>query len=147
MCGIKPNRSHVDGMKTCNDCKEVYPANLDYFYSQGIGKNNLQRLSSYCKSCMSIRDKARSKKDGINRRKSSKYKVPHEIIVALHNKGCCQICGNNDESAFAIDHCHLTGKVRDLLCRNCNLALGYVNDNPEILIKMVEYLRFHKEAT
>jgi hypothetical protein len=55
----------------------------------------------------------------------------------------CTICGKTikeNGKALAIDHDHKTGKVRALLCSRCNLMLGIVNDNLDILKKAVEYL-------
>jgi hypothetical protein len=39
-----------------------------------------------------------------------------------------------------IDHCHLTGMFRGLLCSSCNLALGKVGDDPSTLRRLAEYL-------
>jgi len=39
-----------------------------------------------------------------------------------------------------IDHDHITGKVRGLLCRSCNIALGAVRDNPDRLRALIDYL-------
>lgn len=39
---------------------------------------------------------------------------------------------------LAVDHNHTTGKIRGLLCTKCNLALGLVNEQPELL---VNYMR------
>lgn len=62
----------------------------------------------------------------------------------VEQNGCCAIC-NMHQSEFkrvlAIDHCHNTGKVRGLLCIKCNMCLGGVNDNIEILQKMIKYLK------
>lgn len=51
----------------------------------------------------------------------------------------CDACGQRVEPMH-IDHCHLTGIVRGLLCANCNVALGMVGDNPARLIRLIEYL-------
>ena len=56
----------------------------------------------------------------------------------------CKLCGIHEDSCWrglCIDHDHITGKVRGLLCHNCNLALGYAKDSPELLEKMAKYLR------
>lgn len=39
------------------------------------------------------------------------------------------------------DHCHATGKPRGVLCGSCNMALGLLKDNPEILERAASYLR------
>ena len=58
----------------------------------------------------------------------------------------CAICGKH-ESEFArklaVDHCHITGKIRDLLCPKCNLAFGYVNEDILILENMISYAHKH----
>ena len=55
--------------------------------------------------------------------------------------GGCYICGEAPTSrALDIDHCHTSGKVRGLLCSNHNRALGLLGDNPDLLLKSVEYL-------
>jgi hypothetical protein len=41
---------------------------------------------------------------------------------------------------LAVDHCHDTGKVRRLLCHNCNRALGLFKDNSDILRKAADYV-------
>jgi hypothetical protein len=39
------------------------------------------------------------------------------------------------------DHCHKTNQFRGWLCHGCNLALGIVRDNPDILRNMIAYLK------
>ena len=43
------------------------------------------------------------------------------------------------------DHNHFTGKIRGILCRKCNLALGHVNDSTDLLRGLIEYIE--KSAT
>jgi predicted RNA-binding Zn-ribbon protein involved in translation (DUF1610 family) len=53
----------------------------------------------------------------------------------------CPICGREMIGRKAhIDHDHKTNKFRGVICRNCNLALGLMEDNIDYLKKMVEYL-------
>jgi len=55
--------------------------------------------------------------------------------------GACYICGKAPEGrALDIDHCHKSGKVRGLLCSNHNRALGLLGDDPDLLLKSIEYL-------
>lgn len=53
----------------------------------------------------------------------------------------CVGCGTSLHKATPhVDHCHTTGRVRGVLCRGCNHALGNVLDNPETLRRLAEYL-------
>lgn len=58
--------------------------------------------------------------------------------------GKCPICGRPD-AAPHIDHCHKTGKVRGLLCRRCNIALGMLLDNPHACLRAAVYLQSSTE--
>jgi hypothetical protein len=53
--------------------------------------------------------------------------------------GRCAIC-ENDEKDLVIDHDHKTGKVRGLLCRQCNSGLGMFGDSMDILKAAILYL-------
>ena len=59
----------------------------------------------------------------------------------------CAICNGvgfrmrkETRSTLCVDHCHTTGRVRGMLCHNCNRALGLFQDNTEFLLKAVRYL-------
>jgi|SRR5579859_1671161 len=54
-------------------------------------------------------------------------------------KGKCAICGISSEN-FNIDHNHTTGKPRGLLCHWCNLGIGHLRDDINLVRKAVEYL-------
>ena len=57
----------------------------------------------------------------------------------------CHLCDRPfDETAPYVDHDHETGKVRKLLCRNCNTILGVVKENTDTLLKMIAYIEDHK---
>jgi hypothetical protein len=65
----------------------------------------------------------------------------------------CYLCGsdgfligkNNHTERLAVDHDHKTGKVRKLLCHNCNRALGLFKDNSELMRKAASYVEEHRE--
>ena len=78
---------------------------------------------------------------------SSRYKISKERTIELRAqiKACkCDLCDNPDinghKNDFCIDHDHKTGEVRGVLCRSCNLGLGYFKDNVKLLNKAIKYL-------
>jgi hypothetical protein len=61
----------------------------------------------------------------------------------------CAVCGTTKwgKHGPVVDHSHGIMKiVRGLLCVNCNLALGFIHDNPEIAQRMVDYLKESQEG-
>jgi hypothetical protein len=44
------------------------------------------------------------------------------------------------KKALGVDHDHITGKVRGLLCNDCNLGIGHFKDNIEKLKLAIKYL-------
>ncbi len=63
----------------------------------------------------------------------------YEAMLARQG-GVCAICRRRSKRRLEIDHCHKTGKVRGLLCTNCNTALGRCHDDPDIMRAAIAYL-------
>src|SRR5712691_9627244 len=63
----------------------------------------------------------------------------YELRLALQN-GACAICRKKPKGLLCVDHCHVTGKVRGLLCRKCNSALGFYDDDPGLARAGADYL-------
>jgi len=58
--------------------------------------------------------------------------------------GCCAICRTHQlefQNRLAVDHCHSTGKVRGLLCRPCNMALGLLKEDSAIILAAAQYVK------
>lgn len=55
--------------------------------------------------------------------------------------GVCKIC-KKIPIYFCIDHDHITGKIRGLLCKNCNVGLGYI-EKEGFLEKALQYKKEH----
>ena len=60
--------------------------------------------------------------------------------------GVCAVCGSGPttKKSLSVDHNHKTGKVRGLLCGNCNTAIGLFKENLNLLISSYEYLNYHE---
>lgn len=54
---------------------------------------------------------------------------------------CCAMCGEGED--FVVDHHHISGMIRGILCRKCNTMLGMARDNPAFLAAGIEYLEKH----
>lgn len=58
----------------------------------------------------------------------------------------CAICFSESPGAnckWHTDHCHATGKVREILCAKCNAGLGMFRDNPALFERAADYIRKH----
>lgn len=67
--------------------------------------------------------------------------------LLARQKGVCAICSQPETHLrrgrplpLCVDHCHKTGRVRGLLCHECNWALGKFKDSQELLQKALNYL-------
>lgn len=75
---------------------------------------------------------------------SHKFGITKEIYDKMFadQGGVCKICGGPPgKRSLAVDHCHKTGKVRGLLCSNCNVGIGNLQDDLNLLEKAAQYIR------
>lgn len=74
----------------------------------------------------------------------SRFNLTVEAYDELLESQCevCAICGDECDSGhrLSVDHDHETGEVRGLLCKDCNIALGFFRDNVKSLARAIEYL-------
>lgn len=76
-------------------------------------------------------------------------KRPEYDRMLADQGGVCAICGTDNwgnNRGPSVDHDHVTGKIRGLLCANCNSSLGFLRDSIEVATRVVQYLRRHKEV-
>ena len=111
------------GNKKCPRCKDWKPES-DFY----VSKKSKDGFSSPCKSCES------------HRHLFDAYGISPEQYADLMrgHEGACAICLK--QVSLMVDHDHETGQVRGLLCRKCNLALGYLEDNMERINRAFTYL-------
>lgn len=102
----------------------------------------------YCKICK--RKCYRADRDHL---KNNSLKFNYSITLAEYEilfaeqQGRCAICSkietaNNQYGIkrLSVDHNHKSGKIRGLLCDNCNRGLGCFEENKSILLKVIQYL-------
>lgn len=137
-------------MKICNKCKKE--KTIDQFFKDS---QRIDGRSYSCKECSRSKYASRGKeyrKRNPNQRKNSQLKYEFGITLDEYNqmaeaqKGLCAIC--NQESVkrnLDVDHDHSTGKIRGLLCGNCNKGIGLFKDSQDLLNKAVNYIRRSNE--
>ena len=134
-------------MRKCRTCG--VEKELEEFYKSGR-KGRPEERHTECKECTKARVRAnqcpiRSRSNSLSRN----YGITLEDYDKMYEQqdGCCAICGTTEPGGrwnhFAVDHNHETGAVRELLCQNCNTALGLFQDSSRILHLAANYLDKH----
>lgn len=65
-------------------------------------------------------------------------------MMVSQRDGKCDICLKIPKTKLCVDHCHTTLKIRGLLCRGCNIAIGLLLDCPESMNRAMEYINANK---
>jgi hypothetical protein len=87
---------------------------------------------------------------GTWQQRKSRYGLTREKFAAMltAQNGCCGLCHEpfREGQKQCVDHRHGTNRARGILHVNCNLLIGHAHDNPEMLLKALEYLRMDLRA-
>lgn len=83
--------------------------------------------------------RAPARADLLLRRKYGITTKQRNTLVRLQGYRCAG-CREKKSGHWQTDHCHRTGRVRGILCRPCNLALGFARDRPTTLRRLAWYL-------
>ncbi len=117
-------------------------------YSTAYYRANKERLAPLAK------ERQRKNKASVSRNKRNydirSYGISLEEFQLLRAAQLdkCAICkqpetakaNNGEVRALSIDHDHVTGKVRGLLCHKCNMAIGHFEDDVQRLQNTIQYL-------
>lgn len=111
----------------CNDCYKnktwIFPLGKEPNNRKSRRRNKLTRRINSVESVYGL-----SKEDYFN------------LLNGQNN--LCAICGKKDEDkVLCVDHDHKTGEVRGLLCNGCNIGLGNLKDDIQILQSAIAYLQ------
>jgi hypothetical protein len=138
--------------------KAYYAANPDKFTKlkpENQAMHNAKRRSNYAEDA-ELREKIKAAtrdwiKANPEKKKDQRLRLTYGIsrvdfleMLAIQNNRCA-ICGYTSETHGAlfpvVDHCHKTGKIRGLLCMNCNQGLGKFKDSHNNLLGAAMYLQ------
>lgn len=153
-------------MKVCKTCGVEKPLS-EYHIAQKagyVGKDGYVRktdiLKAHCVECYRAKEiekyhklSEEKKKERRKRNKANTFEYRQQYRLKrqygltteefsgmiLEQNSLCKICKEHMDTP-QVDHCHTTGKVRGLLCRNCNTSLGLLKENPETLRSMIQYI-------
>ncbi|MGW6458644.1 endonuclease VII domain-containing protein [Streptomyces sp. NPDC055078] len=115
------------GHRRCPQCCEVKPHS-----EWERNKTSRDGWASYCKVCRAARNR-----ESYFRRKYGITEADRDEMISSQMGICC-IC--LAAPAAHVDHCHETGKVRGVLCFNCNSAIGKLGDDPDTVRRAAAYL-------
>ena len=121
-------------------------------------KERIRKQRYYKNNSKSIKEKvANYNKSNYEKRKlvvkkswiKCRYGIVYEDYLSMHREQDykCKICERHADEfkkGLVVDHNHKTGKVRALLCTNCNSQL-HVLENKELYDKYMNYLNSYKE--
>jgi len=138
--------------KLCTACKVAKP--FEDFYETHKAKQepdviNKKYLHSKCKPCDIARtsiyhknNQAKVKKMQLANHRLRRYGLNEEQYNAmiLSQNNLCAICNNPSHKTLHIDHDHVTGRVRGLLCSGCNTGIGFFKEDIATFHKAIEYL-------
>lgn len=135
-----PQKSNRDRNKRDRENRPAYRERLKRHYFKHHDEILAKQRILYAKNPDRDRFKAIGRKYGIVRGE-------YESMLERQNY-VCAICGGAHLSGqpLHVDHCHKTGKVRGLLCMQCNGGLGNFADDFSLLQKAMTYLQKHTEV-
>ncbi|WP_251092694.1 endonuclease VII domain-containing protein [Streptomyces sp. Caat 7-52] len=124
---VRPRVKTPEGHKFCRRCGEIKPHSE--WHRNAAASDG---LSTSCKACRAVKGRARHLK-----RSYGLTEAGRDAMV-VSQRGLCAIC--LDAPPEHVDHCHKTGRVRGVLCFNCNSAIGKLRDDPDVGRRAVAYL-------
>lgn len=130
------------GYRVCNKCEEEKP--LEEYPKDSRSLEGRKRVCSTCtNSYLQVWASENYDRTKDARRRAVVLIKYGEAGVAAFDRIMagegCDIC-HKVRPRMAIDHDHITGFVRGILCSNCNTALGLVGEDYAVIVGMMDYL-------
>lgn len=154
MTEYQKDNSQVDTLaRRCRSCERVRRciyANSNVDILQAHKKDYYNKNKNSIGLKQKVRNKSNPEKTKEKARKANlrKYQLTLAQYDDMHLKqdGRCAICRVPQcdlKYKFSVDHDHVTGKVRQLLCVKCNSVLGLSGDSVDRLQLAINYLKKH----
>ena len=143
-------------VKVCRQCK-VEKASSEFYPKRyrNVSGEVRSYLNSICKTCFAAGTKTWESKNPDKRRaitrnyrRKKMFGIDSAEYLRMNERQnfACAICGSADgKRRLDIDHCHSSGRIRELLCTNCNNGLGRFQDSADLLRKAADYIEKHSE--
>lgn len=155
---LPPRICEIDGCKGRHKAHGLCTLHYD---RQRIGKNkdplkpkqfHLPMIHAEGESC-ALKSCSRPSRTkhlcAVHANNANRYFIPYDQYIKMHEDQNykCAICGNEPSGVhgLSVDHDHITGNIRSLLCGNCNRMIGLAKENPDILMAGSKYLEQCRE--
>ena len=133
-------------MKECLECKALITESNQVPSGRGV--------KARCRTCHNKWRRANRNPEVC---RNQQYRTRYGITIDQYDdmyenqQGRCAICGTDEPGSrfnhFHVDHDHVTGQVRALLCEACNTGLGKFKDDPNLLRLAAKYLESYDRST
>lgn len=161
-------------LKQCSECKEMRDSETEFHYNGQHYSDGIKRKRKDCVYCCRKRRseyfKNPEKRKQINKRRRQDYQndggarkernrrnalwqlygitIEQYDQLRIDQNYCCAICNIHESKAtrqkLYVDHSHITGENRGLLCATCNSAIGLLKENVETIKNAISYLKSKK---
>lgn len=114
----------------CSKCERVLTK--EDFHKDKQKKNGIR---SRCKHC--------SKHEAWTTKLRLRYGMTENLYNEMLVKQCgkCNICHKPPKyKRLSVDHCHTTGRIRALLCNECNIAVGWIEKYKNNIMDYIKYV-------
>lgn len=137
-------------MKTCVKCGCAKP--FDEFRPMAKNGKNKNYRRFYCRPCDREHERVVRRDYRKNWQLQKAYGISFDEYKAMFDaqNGVCAICSlpeadstNGATHLLAVDHDHESGKVRALLCKRCNTAIGLLKHDRDLLKQAISYLELY----
>lgn len=146
MAGRKRFLSSNASLKKCTRCGLEKPLQEFRLRNRKVRRTGERFISprENCRPCERAIDRSaypsRAQGERSRQNRRSRYRLSRDELTSLLSSqgGLCAIC--HKAPATCIDHEHSTGRVRGMLCKHCNTAVGFMSDDSNRLREAAKYL-------